>query len=253
MAEAIFLGTGGGRIVVLNQFRATGGIALFMNGMSLHIDPGPGALVRARQYGIKLGQMGGVLISHCHPDHYTDGEVVIEAMTLDKVGTGFLIASKAVIEGHDNYRPVISPYHLSKLAWHKTLSAGEHVKEGGLTITATPTRHEEPTAIGFLIEKDGKRFGYTSDTEYFSGLERHFKAADILVVNCLRPRGQTWPEHMNSEGAKTLIERAKPKMAVLSHFGMKMLRGVAEREAEWIEKETGIKTIAARDGQRIEF
>ncbi len=34
---------------------------------------------------------------------------------------------------------------------------------------------------------------------------------------------------------------------------MKMIFGVSERVAKWIEQETGIKTIAARDGQSYEI
>ena len=34
---------------------------------------------------------------------------------------------------------------------------------------------------------------------------------------------------------------------------MIMLRANPEKEAKWIEKETGVKTIAARDGMRIDF
>ena len=252
MAKIVFLGTGGGRIVVLNQFRATGGIVLEISGKLLHLDPGPGALVRAKQYGISLRRLSGVLISHCHPDHYTDGEVVIEAMTLDKKKKGFLIASKAVLEGHENYRPVISPYHLEKLGFYQALKPGESVKVEGLEILGTPTRHEEPTGIGFLI-KGEKTFGYTSDTEFFPELPDFFRDADCLVINCLRPRGQTWPEHMDSGGAKELIGKVKPKLAILTHFGMKMLRGVAERETRWIQEETGVKTLAAKDGMQVEF
>jgi len=58
---------------------------------------------------------------------------------------------------------------------------------------------------------------------------------------------------MSADKAKILIERAKPKLAILQHLGMKMLFGVAEREAKWIEQETGIKTVAAKDGQVFEI
>jgi len=57
---------------------------------------------------------------------------------------------------------------------------------------------------------------------------------------------------MDSEGARKLIEGAKPGMVILGHFGMKMMRGVAEREAGWIQERTGVKTVAARDGMVID-
>ena len=48
-AKIIFLGTGGDSIVVGKQLRASGGIILQIDDNQFHIDPGPGALVRARQ------------------------------------------------------------------------------------------------------------------------------------------------------------------------------------------------------------
>ncbi len=48
--ELIFLGSGGGRIHIRTQYRATGGILFKFNGIQGHIDPGPGAIVRINQY-----------------------------------------------------------------------------------------------------------------------------------------------------------------------------------------------------------
>src|SRR4030065_673432 len=80
MTVLTFLGTGGGRFATIYQARATGGIYL-EDERNLHIDPGPGALVRARSVGIDPLKTDAILISHCHPDHYMDAEILIEAMT----------------------------------------------------------------------------------------------------------------------------------------------------------------------------
>jgi phosphoribosyl 1,2-cyclic phosphodiesterase len=93
--------------------------------------------------------------------------------------------------------------------------------------------------------------GYTADGEYYQGQEKHFKGCDYLVVNCHRPKDSPLKGYMDSEGARKLIEGVKPQKAILTHFGMKMMRGVAEKEAVWIEKKTGVKTTAARDGMSV--
>ena len=41
-----FLGTAGARVVVSKQLRASGGVWIKYQDTNLHIDPGPGALVR---------------------------------------------------------------------------------------------------------------------------------------------------------------------------------------------------------------
>ena len=77
-----FLGTGGGRFSTISQRRMTGGFRIDnLNGINLHVDPGPGALVRTYQFGLDPRNLSGVFISHAHTDHYTDAEVLIEAMT----------------------------------------------------------------------------------------------------------------------------------------------------------------------------
>ena len=43
-----FLGSGGGRWVVLRQLKASGGFVLELSDQKMHVDPGPGALVRAK-------------------------------------------------------------------------------------------------------------------------------------------------------------------------------------------------------------
>lgn len=251
-----FLGTAGGRFVVLNQLRASGGWILEMDKEMLHIDPGPGALVRAKEYGVRLRKLTGILVSHPHPDHCTDLNVVIEAMTNGATKKrGVLVANEYVIKGGEKYTPAVSPYHLDALERYEILKAGEKTKIGGIEVKTTPTRHsrdgEHHFCMGFVL-RGSETIGYTSDGEYFEGMEKHFTGCRYLVLNCLRPRGDALPFHMNSEHASKLIGMVKPETAILQHFGIKMLRGVAEREVQWIQKQTGVKTIAARDGMKLD-
>ena len=243
-----FLGTGGGRFVIIKQLRASGGCILEMDGEMLHIDPGPGALVRAKQFAVNLSKLTGILVSHCHPDHYTDLEFVVEAMTEGtKKKRGVLITNEYVIKGGDEFRKVISDYHLKCLERYEILNPGDKTHIGKIEITGVKAKHSEPKTLGFVF-KGSKTIGATSDGEYYKGQEKHFRGCDYLLVNCLRTRHEDWPGHMNAHQAKELIGKAKPGLAILKDFGMKMLRGNAEKEAKWIQETTGVKTIAARDG-----
>jgi phosphoribosyl 1,2-cyclic phosphodiesterase len=248
-----FLGTAGGRIVIMLQIRASGGFIVEMDGEMLHIDPGPGALVRARQYGIDLRKLTAVLISHAHTDHYTDAEIIVEAMTDGtRKKRGVLIGNAFAIKGGENYRPAVSPFHMKLLDRCEIIEAGKKTKIGNVEITATPAKHGESKALGFVF-RGSKTLGYTGDGEYFEGMEKYFEGCDYLVLNVLRPRGNKWPEHMNSDEAAKLIAKVKPKLAIIQHFGMYMLRAVPEREAKWIEQKTGVRTIATRDGMKIDM
>ncbi|MCD6591118.1 MAG: MBL fold metallo-hydrolase [Candidatus Aenigmarchaeota archaeon] len=246
-----FLGTGGGRVVVMKQLKATGGWVLEIDNEKIHIDPGPGALVRARQYRTKIERLTAVVVSHAHPDHYTDAEMMIEVMTEGgRKRKGVLIGNEHVINGGDGYRPVVSPFHLNALEAYHVLTPNRKVRIGNIEVLATETRHTEPKGIG-LVFKGSRTLGYTSDGEYFKGQEKYFQGCDYLVLNVLRPKGIKWPKHMNSEQAVKLISAVKPKIAIINHFGLLMLKAGVDKEAKWIEEQTGVKVIAAKDGMTI--
>ncbi len=248
-----FLGTAGGRIVIMTQMRASGGFVLEMDNERIHVDPGPGALVRAKQYGVKLRKLTGLIVSHAHPDHYTDAEMIIESMTDGtRKKRGVLTGNEYVIKGGKDYRPAISPFHLKLLERYEILKPGGKTKIGNIEITATQTKHGEEKALGFVF-KGSKTLGYTGDGEYFQGQEKYFKGCDYLLLNVLRSRGTKWPEHMNTEHAAKLVSKVRPSLAVIQHFGMLMLKANPEKEATWIEKQTGVRTIAAHDGMTIDF
>ena len=108
-----FLGTGGARFVTIMQIRATGGWILWLDGEMIHVDPGPGALVRAKQYGVNLRKLTGIVISHAHPDHTTDAQVVLEAMTEGALKKkGVVIGNELVYKGSEEFIPDFSKYHL---------------------------------------------------------------------------------------------------------------------------------------------
>ncbi len=245
-----FLGTGGGRFVVISQLRATGGWILEMDGEMLHVDPGPGALVKAKEYGIKLRKLTGILCSHAHPEHYTDLEMVMEAMTNGCTQKrGVLVGGENVVKGEC---PRVTPYHQNAVERVVALKPGQETEIGSVGVTATRTKHGEESGVGFVF-RGSRTIGYTSDGEVYPGMEKGFRGCDVLVLNVLRARGKTWPKHMNVEDAAGLIKKVKPKLAVLQHFGMTVLRAGPEKEAAWVQKETGIRTIAAWDGMKLDL
>src|SRR4030042_1342007 len=104
-----FLGTGGARFVTITQVRATGGWILELAGEMIHVDPGPGALVRAKQYGVNLQKLTGIVLSHVHPDHIADATLVLEAMTHGALKRkGVVLANEIAFEGSDDFVPVFS-------------------------------------------------------------------------------------------------------------------------------------------------
>jgi len=258
------LGSGGGRFVTLDQVRETGGFVLEIAGKLLMFDPGPGALINAKKYKVRLKKLDGILVSHSHLDHVNDLNLVIEAMTRGaKKKRGFLVADEVTVKGGKGEPARVTDFHKAPLGSIYIMKENDRIKIGEIRILATKSTHEEnkpnldfgtnkiPTH-GYVLEADGERFGYTSDGEYYPGMEDYFRDCDLLVINCMRPSDAPWPGQMDAGQAVELIQKAKPKIALLTHLGMKMVFGRSEKEARIIQKETGVKTVAARDGMVID-
>lgn len=253
--ELIFLGTGGGRFATLTQKRRTAGIRIIGESLNMHLDPGPGALVYSISEGLDPQKLNAVFVSHCHPDHYTDAEVLIEAMTRGMTKKrGVLAAAKSVLKGSNVCEPSISRYHQQMP--EKVIEATPNLKfqVTNIGVSVTEARHTDPDAVGFRFEtKEFGDFAYTSDTEYFEGIGKYYEGVRLLMLCVMRPAGKPWKGHMTTEDAVKIVEEALPEYAVLTHLGMQMIFQGPSKEAKLIEDKTGVTTTAALDGMRISF
>lgn len=250
MATIVFLGTGGGRFATIHQTRATGGIYIDSR-LKLHIDPGPGSLVMMKNQNIDPTKTDGILISHCHPDHYCDAEVLIEAMTNGgSERRGFLLGSESIFGKIQNYRAIISEYH-QKLTNMLCAKPGDVFELGNDLISITPAFHSDPSTIGFLLHDAFGKVAYVPDTTYNEKIAHANKDVRVLIISVTRPLNAGIEYHLCTEDATKLVNMIRPELAVITHFGMRMLKEGAEKQAEWIEKYAGIKTISATDGMKI--
>lgn len=253
MVKITFLGTGGGRFATMYQARATGGIYI-EDGRNIHLDPGPGALVRMRSVGLDPMRTHAIVISHCHPDHYLDAEILVEAMT--EGGTrrqGTLVGSRSVIEGDGEFGPAISNYHLSKPKTIKVMTPSSKATVKPIEITATPSAHSDTSSVGFRIQTSAGLVSYVSDTQLVESVIRAHRRCRLMIACVTRPLGQRIPHHLSTEDAGYLIEKTKPEMAVITHFGMRVVQENPETQAKWIEDRSGVRTVAARDFMMIEM
>jgi phosphoribosyl 1,2-cyclic phosphodiesterase len=253
--KIIFLGTGGGRFTTITQKRRTAGIRILGENLNLHLDPGPGALVYSISEELNPQKLNAIFVSHCHPDHYTDAEVMIEAMTRGMTKRrGLLAASKSVLRGSDVCEPSISKYHQQMLEQVIEAVPNTKFQVADVAVSVAEARHTDPDAVGFKFEtKEYGDFAYTSDTEYFEGIGKYYRGVRLLMLCVMRPAGKPWKGHMTTEDAIKIVEEARPEQAVLTHLGMQMIFQGPSREAKLIEEKTGTPTVAATDGMRIVF
>lgn len=251
--KIIFLGTGGARFVVNRQIRATGGIILQYENEQIHIDPGPGALIRAKQYGVDIEKNTILLVSHNHPDHCNDMNVVIDTMTMGGIKKrGILIGNKTVVEGTGEEHPYLTVHHRKCVTKAVSLEPGKSIKLNDITIRATKAKHDTSNAIGFRIITPKFTLGYTSDTEWFRGIEKEYKGCDVMIINNLKPIADKYKGHFSSLDTIKLLKKVNPKLAIIQHFGMTMLKANPMYEAREIQKQSGVQTVAATDGMQID-
>jgi phosphoribosyl 1,2-cyclic phosphodiesterase len=254
-AQLVFLGTGGGRFVTITQKRHTGGFRLLTQKENIHVDPGPGALIYSLEAGLNPQKLKAVLVSHRHPDHYANAEILVESMTRGMLkNRGLLAAPTNILTGDGQAGPSISLYHQKMVKETVSLKPRINFKVGKINITTTKTKHTDPETVGFKFNiPEVGTIAYSADTEYFEGIEKQFKHVRLLILSVMRPKGSPWTGHMTPKEAAKIVEAVKPEMVVATHFGMKMLYSGPSYEIKYIQQKTAVPTVAAFDGMKLQI
>jgi ribonuclease BN (tRNA processing enzyme) len=246
-----FLGTAGARFVVTKQLRASGGIWLTLDDTNVMIDPGPGSLVRCVSSKPKLNplDLDGIILTHKHIDHSNDINIMIEAMTnggFKKKGVVF--APSDAIEDD----PVILKYFRNHVEKIEVLNEKQNYKIGNISFS-TPVRHQHRVeTYGLNIYGKECSISIISDTKYFKGLESYYKG-DILIINVVLFEEKPEIDHLSLLDAEKILSINKPKLGILSHFGMTIIKSKPWDIAEKLTKKLGVKVIAANDGMDIDL
>lgn len=257
MTKITFLGTGGGRFATVYQVRRTGGIYV-EDGAKVHLDPGPGAALAMRERRMDPARTDALLISHCHPDHYGDAEVMVEGMTACSFSRrGVLAGSKSAILGSGDYGPAISEYHKRIVPQCVAMTPGDELVVKRMRIKATRTCHSDPDGIGFRFLTRSGDVSFVGDTELRQQVLDDHQGARVLIMNVTRPLRSRVRSHMSTEDAAAMAAEIRPELAVLSHFGSKFIHDGIGRQVDFVEDASDVRTVAAEDfmslniGERI--
>ena len=252
MARIIFLGTAGSSSVARKQLRSSGGIIIQVEDLQFHIDPGPGTLRKAHECGVNLHHTTAVLVSHNHINHCNDLNVVIDAMTHSGIEhRGIILASKSVLHNLEGSYPIITRYHQNLVERIITLEKNHKVGIELVEINALSVDHHDETAIGFKFFCPKFTLSYTGDTALTDELLEQLAGTDILILNVPFPGDMESGKNLNRSDAIKIISHVRPKLAILTHFGLEMIKADPLQEAREIQRITGVQTMAAKDGLAI--
>ena len=254
MIGVLFLGTGGARFVVARQFRASGGMWMRFGKTQIHVDPGPGALVRALAHVPPCNprELDGIVLSHKHLDHANDVNVMIEAMTSGGFHRrGVLLAPQDSLQGE----PVVFPYaqgFVDRIEIARERSGPYHI--GDVEIHTSVRHVHAVDTYGMHFRYEGRKVSYLPCGRFFDGLAEDYRshAPDVLIINVLRYRDAMDVDHLTFDQAREVIAAIRPRICVMQHFGTKMLEQNPPRLARELQDQLGIRTIAAYDNMLLD-
>jgi ribonuclease BN (tRNA processing enzyme) len=244
-----FLGTAGARFVVSTQLRHSGGLVWNLGGLAIWVDPGPGALVRAlaSRPRIDPARTDVLVVSHRHLDHSGDATAVVEAMTKGGFAPrGTLLAPRDALETE----PVVFRYAQPFVRRRAILAEGSRHELGSGVSLETPLAHDHGVeTYGYRLTAPGFSAAHVVDTFWHDRLAEAYANVDLLVVNTTREKGRDRRYlHLGADDAERLVREIRPRLAILTHLGMQLVRARPERIALGISERTGVPTVAARDG-----
>jgi len=246
-----FVGTAGARFVVARQLRSSGGLWLSLQGVNLYMDPGPGALLRCLSSKPILDptKLEGILLSHKHLDHSGDINAMIEAMTEGGYQPkGVLFAPRDALEDD----PVVFRYVRGYLKRVEVLKEDGNYSLGDLKFSTGKKHRHSVETYGFNFHLPETTVSYITDTKYDPDLIYQYPG-ELLIMNVVlfaeNPHHQI--DHLSFQDVRLILKATKARVAVLTHFGMRMLDADPPELAKRLSEDTGVRVLAAQDGMTL--
>jgi len=240
-----FMGTAGARFMVAKQVAASGGLFLEDGQTRISLDPGPGAVVAYAQRKVDLTTLDAIVVSHRHLDHAGDVNVMVEAMTDGGFAhRGVLFCPSDALDED----PVVLKYlrrfprEIVRLAPETTYSIN------GLSFTTSGRHVHQVETYGFRF---GDRLGWITDSAYYDGIAQQHRA-DVMLIHTILLHCRPELPHLCIDDAERIIRDAKPRLAVLTHYGMTVWRANPKEIAADLTQRIGTEVQAAFDGMSIE-
>lgn len=146
-----------------------------------------------------------MLMTHCHIDH-TDPETVELLLGNNP---------RMILAGP------LSSYNILKEALrgavYTQVSVGSLLSVGEFRVTAQPAIHSDPHAVGYLIERQNKRYYFCGDTALLCGLQDRVPHATDVAFLCFN--GGVG-KNMDIADALRLATTISPRCVVPFHYGV---------------------------------
>jgi ribonuclease BN (tRNA processing enzyme) len=205
------------------------------DGFSLLLDVGNGAAGPLQRYAAPQ-DVGAVIISHAHSDHYTD---ISQLQYLRNVTAAPPL-------------PIIAPANLPGLLllirpdlWAITLAQPGLVRLGPLAVRLARVAHG---TMECWASRVGDALCYTADTEPCAALDELADGCGVLLAEASGLDGDKLPRHLTAGDAGRLAARSGTRLLVLTHLRPWLDHGRLLAEAA---EHAPCPVILARPGLRV--
>ena len=211
------------------------------------IDCGASALIGMQRAGLAPNDVGTILISHLHGDHFS-GLVwwLLHAQHVGRRTAPLLIAGPAGTEARlEQCCEVLFPGSTAQprrfALSFQAITAGKPCAVGALQLTAFPVSHPSGAPSHALrIEADGRAIGFSGDTEWVEALTDCARDTALFITECYA-YDRLSRYHMNWRALAPNLGRLRASRIMLSHMSADMLAHADEaRRAGVIVAEDGM-------------
>jgi len=174
------------------------------------VDAGSGTLANLQNH-VALGDVDAVVLSHEHPDHWSDIEGWNNVLRFVLDRTGFPVYAPAGLRRR-TYQTT-EP----QMAW-QDVAGGDAVAIGTMSFTFSQTDHG-PETLGMRVDAGGRSLGYSADTGAAWSLEALGTGLDLALCEAtmsLEKEGTL--QHLSARQAGTSAREAGADRLVLTHL-----------------------------------
>ena len=228
---------------------ACSGYLVSTEGTTLWIDAGSGTLANLQRH-VAPGDIDAVVLSHEHPDHWTDVEGFFYATRFAGRRSGPAPSGDADSRQRPRGVPVYAPAglrrrtyedHAPHLAWND-VAEGDEVVVGRLRLRFSRTDHG-PETLAVRVDGPGASLGYSADTGPGWSLEALGPGLDLALCEATFQRPQEGSaRHLSARQAGASARDAGARRLVLTHVWPTMDR--ERTRAEGSEAYGGVADLA---------
>lgn len=178
----------------------------------LWLDAGAGTLANLQTH-LEPGSLDAVVLSHEHPDHWTDLEGWHNVLRFVLLRQGFPVYAPGRLKERTYHD--MSPW----VAWHD-VADGDRVTVGTFQLTFSQTDHgPETLAVRVDAPEAGPSVGYSADTGSKWSLEALGSGLDLVLCEATVPRAlEGMMQHLSARQAGEQARAAGAERLVLTHL-----------------------------------